>query len=313
MKLVRSINIFLLSSALFFTALFAFLYVANTGKNLHRVPFKPPQASAQAWDEVFRHPQDISVTTYAAGTINVKKSAIENLKHPNAIGIQDEEMTVPVKAYLLKHAVHGYWLVDAGFDQSYAKKPHGSMRGVFSMFVPKSSQIEGQALSQILAKQNITPDGVFLTHLHFDHTAGILDFPSERMAFTAGKGELYLNLRYILHGEHLGKIKELQEIDFSQTKSFAPFGPAVDVFGDGSLWAIATPGHTPGQVSYLVNSTAGPELITGDACNLKEELEKGIGPGSFSSDLKQAQISLDEIRAFKQKYPQVKIQCGHEL
>jgi glyoxylase-like metal-dependent hydrolase (beta-lactamase superfamily II) len=128
----------------------------------------------------------------------------------------------------------------------------------------------------------------------------------------AGKGEPYLNIRYIVYGDHLAKARGLQEIDFSQVQPLPPFGPAVDVFGDNSFWALATPGHTSGHVSYLVNAKEGAVLITGDACNLKEQLENGVGPGWFSSNVKQAQTSMDEISAFHKKYPQVKIQCGHE-
>jgi len=139
------------------------------------------------------------------------------------------------------------------------------------------------------------------------------DLPLERMTLVVGRGEPYLNIRHVVYGDFLAQARGLQEIDFSQAKSLPPFGPAVDVFGDNSLWALATPGHTVGHVSYLVNAQSGAELITGDACNLKEELKTGIGPGWFSTDVKQAQASFDEIKAFHKKYPQVKIQCGHEL
>jgi glyoxylase-like metal-dependent hydrolase (beta-lactamase superfamily II) len=44
----------------------------------------------------------------------------------------------------------------------------------------------------------------------------------------------------------------------------APLGPSVDIFGDGSFWAISVPGHTDDDIAYLIN---GPTaiLLTGDA------------------------------------------------
>ena len=44
----------------------------------------------------------------------------------------------------------------------------------------------------------------------------------------------------------------------------APLGPGVDLFGDGSFWAISVPGHTDDDIAYLING-ATPVLLTGDA------------------------------------------------
>jgi glyoxylase-like metal-dependent hydrolase (beta-lactamase superfamily II) len=294
-------------------ASFLFIQANNTGRKIPRTPFPAGVATAQSWDEVLAHPQDIAVTTYETGKISTNKSGLVNFKDSRARGLQDKALLIPVKVYLLKHPTRGYLLIDAGFDQTYAHQPHGSMKGIGAAFFPKSQQTEGQAIGQVLAKQNIVPAMAFFTHLHFDHLSGVLDLPLERMTLVVGRGEPYLNIRHVVYGDFLAQARGLQEIDFSQAKSLPPFGPAVDVFGDNSLWALATPGHTVGHVSYLVNAQSGAELITGDACNLKEELKTGIGPGWFSTDVKQAQASFDEIKAFHKKYPQVKIQCGHEL
>jgi glyoxylase-like metal-dependent hydrolase (beta-lactamase superfamily II) len=48
----------------------------------------------------------------------------------------------------------------------------------------------------------------------------------------------------------------------------APLGPSIDLFGDGSLWAISVLGHTDDDVAYLVNGPR-PVLLTGDACHTK--------------------------------------------
>jgi len=294
-------------------ALFLFIQSNNTGRKIPRSTFPLTAATVQSWDEVLARPQELSLTVFETGKLSVKKSGLVNFKDDRAQTLHDSLLLIPVKAYLIKHPTRGYLLVDAGFDQTYAQQPHGSMKGLGSAFFPKSQQTEGQSIGAALAKLSITPTMIFFTHLHFDHTAGVLDLPIENMSLVIGRGEPYLNIRHIVYGDHLAKAKGLQEIDFSQAHNLPPFGPAVDVFNDNSFWAIATPGHTPGHVSYLVNAKEGAQLITGDACNLNEELETGIGPGWFSSNLKQAQTSFDMIRAFHKKYPQVKIQCGHDL
>src|SRR5260370_7778893 len=45
----------------------------------------------------------------------------------------------------------------------------------------------------------------------------------------------------------------------------------LDVFGDGSVMIVSTPGHTPGHQSCLVHiSKTGWVLLTGDAVHLQE-------------------------------------------
>jgi glyoxylase-like metal-dependent hydrolase (beta-lactamase superfamily II) len=92
-----------------------------------------------------------------------------------------------------------------------------------------------------------------------------------------------------------------------------PIGKSVDVFGDQTLWAISTPGHSKGHISYLVNSKDGPVFITGNACILNKSLETGVGPGTSSFDIAAAQKTLDKICAFVRGNPAVKVWCGHDF
>ena len=53
--------------------------------------------------------------------------------------------------------------------------------------------------------------------------------------------------------EHLAGIVALYEINFTEGIDLPPFGKGVDVFGDGSLWAISSSGHSKGHVMYFIN------------------------------------------------------------
>jgi glyoxylase-like metal-dependent hydrolase (beta-lactamase superfamily II) len=47
-----------------------------------------------------------------------------------------------------------------------------------------------------------------------------------------------------------------------------------DVFGDGTVIMLRTPGHTPGHSSLLVKlQQMGPIIITGDAAHFRENFE----------------------------------------
>jgi glyoxylase-like metal-dependent hydrolase (beta-lactamase superfamily II) len=144
-----------------------------------------------------------------------------------------------------------------------------------------------------------------------DHTAGIVDLPKD-IPYVAGKNERYVNFRFFMHGDHLAGIDELQEIDFAEGIDLPPLGKAIDVFGDGSFWAISSSGHSAGHVIFLINGIDEQVLFTGDACNDHYQFETGIGPGTYSSDLEGGQEVLERIILFKERYPDVKLVYGHD-
>ena len=45
-------------------------------------------------------------------------------------------------------------------------------------------------------------------------------------------------------------------------------------------------------------------LVTSDACNTLRQFETGLGPGHFPSDLEDGQEIMDQIKAFKESYPE---------
>ena len=179
-------------------------------------------------------------------------------------------------------------------------------------YLGKGSQEPDTHIAAILDQENIQPEGVFLTHLHQDHTAGIVDLPKD-IPYVAGKNERYVNFRFFMQSDHLAGIDELQEIDFAGAIDLPPLGKGVDVFGDGSLWAISSRGHSPGHVIFFVNGIDEQVLFTGDACNDHYQFETGIGPGYYSSDLEGGQETLERIILFKERHPEVKLVYGHDL
>lgn len=89
-------------------------------------------------------------------------------------------------------------------------------------------------------------------------------------------------------------------------------GKCIDVFGDGSLWAVSTPGHTRGHISYIVNGREEQVLITGDICSTKKGFELGVGTGKYSLNIKEGQESFLKLREFAKHYSYIKLVFGHE-
>jgi N-acyl homoserine lactone hydrolase len=287
---------------------------------MERKPFPIKPASARNWEEVFKKPCPITHETFVTAEAILKKKGALNLNHPKAVGIKDESFKAPVLAHWIRHREFGDYFIDAGMDSSYQKRPYGLYRGLLvRVFMGKCVQEEGQDIASRIRQNQVNLKGIFFTHLHFDHISGALDLAKDAsLRYVTGKDEIYftVNKKFLFRSpDFLAAVETLHEIDFAETNALdMPIvGKCADVFADGSLWAISTPGHTKGHVSFLVNSEPGPVLVTGDACLVRESFDTGIGPGTYSGNLEQAQKSLEKIIEFVQKYPDIKVVCGHEM
>lgn len=305
-RVLLAITVILLATSIF-------TFVVWQPSMIRRVPFPAPEPAYHSWEEILSNPQPITIRTYSTGVMETTRSAIMNLEHEEAQDIEDEAIKIPVNVGIIQHQEFGAYLIDAGLDESYVHRQHGTIRGLMvESYLGKGSQEPNTHIAAILDQGGIRLEGVFLTHLHQDHTAGIVDLPKD-IPYVAGKHERYVNFRFFMQSDHLAGIDELQEIDFARANDLTPLGKGVDVFGDGSLWAISSSGHSAGHVIFLINGIDEQVLFTGDACNDHYQFETGIGPGYYSSDLEGGQEALERIILFKERHPEVKLVYGHDL
>ena len=83
----------------------------------------------------------------------------------------------------------------------------------------------------------------------------------------------------------LGTPKNLQLIDGD-----------TDVFGDGSVTLVSTPGHTPGSQSLLIHlKNSGFIILSGDVVHLEENFEKNIVP-SLNTNKEQSIASMGRVK-----------------
>ena len=278
-----------------------------------RRSFSVPETSYHSWDEILSSPKSITISTYSTGMMQTDLSGIMNLAHEQAAGIEDVVVELPVNVSIIHHQEFGAYLIDAGLDSSYVNNPYGTTRGILvKKLMGKGSQEPNTHIAAILGGENIQLQGVWLTHLHPDHTAGIVDLP-KNIPYVTGEDERYINFRFFMQTDHLAGIEALYEIDFKKGIDLPPFGKGVDLFGDGSFWAIESSGHSKGHVMYFINGVDESVIVTGDACNDQYQFDTGIGPGYFSSDLEKAQNVLESIIIFKERYPEVRMVYGHDL
>lgn len=86
----------------------------------------------------------------------------------------------------------------------------------------------------------------------------------------------------------------------------------VDVFGDGTLWAIWVPGHTEGSTACLARTADGPVLFVGDACHTRWGWDNAVEPGPFSADKARSAKSLGRLLSRVERHPELQVRLGHQ-
>jgi len=279
-------------------------------------PYPVPPAAFTNWNDVLAHPRDISVTTLQTGVVHMDACLNLDPASPRQADCDHAPRDLAVLVHWVHHSGFGDFLIDTGFDDTFAKHPpYGNYTEAMRLFNwangVTNRQEPGMDLAAQLNRLNVHQKAVFFTHLHPDHTGGVsaLDPQTE---FVIGKAEASFLARAAVANDFSGKSKFLG-IDFSAAPTMAPLGSSVDLFGDGSFWAISVPGHTDDDIAYLING-ATPVLLTGDASHFAWAFRNGVAPrGWNSAGTARGYKSLEQLRAFGRAYPRVKLIYGHEV
>lgn len=119
---------------------------------------------------------------------------------------------------------------------------------------------------------------VIISHLHWDHAGGMLDFPHAE--FIIGKKEWEYatapdSHRHAYIREQYDR-PQLRKRLISPVpgKPFLGFPASYDVFGDGSFMLVDLPGHTEGLMGLILTMPSGRRfLLGGDSFYFPENLE----------------------------------------
>lgn len=200
-------------------------------------------------------------------------------------------------------------MIDTGLDSTF--RDDGNISGLLARkYIKDSRQDPGQNTAAQLKAFGQPIAGILFTHLHGDHTAGLPEL-SSNIPKIIGKNEKHIHIPLLYRSNHLNARDSLWYLDWEQSIPATPFDQVIDVFGDQSLLALATPGHSTGHTSYLLNTTEGLILLTGDACHTRYGFEHSIEPG-WTQDREAAVHSLEQLRQFHREHPEVQVIFGHQ-
>jgi len=128
-------------------------------------------------------------------------------------------------------------------------------------------------------------DLAIVSHLHFDHCGGLVELPSARVLVQQAEWDAAFAGPLVDFGV-------FNPDDFDLGHDRQAIDGEHDVFGDGSVVVVPTPGHTAGHQSLLIE---GRLLLTGDACYCRLALELDSLP-PFGHDLEQQRAGFAWLR-----------------
>jgi N-acyl homoserine lactone hydrolase len=178
--------------------------------------------------------------------------------------------------YLIKHG-DDYLVWDTGFGKGAGAT------------APK------EMIPEQLAKLELKPENVKyvgISHYHGDHVGQVELFPKSTLLIGKGDWEALT--------DPAKRPPNANPITFAPWivggSKVEPVAYDLDVFGDGTVVMLSTPGHTPGHHSLLVRLRAkGPVLLSGDLAHFQENYDSN-GVPSFNTDHAYTLSSLDRFK-----------------
>jgi N-acyl homoserine lactone hydrolase len=225
----------------------------------------------------------------------------------------------PIVAFLLEHPTAGPIVVDTGLDPSVAEDPRPNLGRFGSRALPALRMRPEQAVPAQLESRGVDVTAVrvaLMTHLHLDHASGMRQFPEATFLISRPEWQFAKRPLAILRGyvrRHFAFTSEPLLLDFeAEGRAFASFAHSLDVFGDGAVRLVSTPGHTAGHYSLIVRLRDGEALLTGDAVYTMHNLRTGHLPWRFY-DRRAYVASLRAMQLFARDHPEALVVPGHDM
>jgi glyoxylase-like metal-dependent hydrolase (beta-lactamase superfamily II) len=228
----------------------------------------------------------------------------------------------PINVYVVEHT-DGIVLFDTGQDRASVTDPAYFPDGPTGLIYRRLARFhvsDDETVTAGLARLGYRPRDVttaVISHLHQDHIGGVREIPQADLLVSA---EEWRSLHRPM-AEARGLLRDHIDVPglrWSPVEpkalddpSLAPFATGRDLFGDGSLVLLSTPGHTPGSMSLLVRRPrTAPLLLAGDLTYDVHAFERGRTGGVGSR--RRLRRTRDKVVALQANNPGMRILAAHD-
>ncbi len=207
-------------------------------------------------------------------------------------GAPNDLVTVPCPAYLIEHQ-KGLVLFDTGCHPKVSDDPMywGPIGAALQCKYPKEMLLDRQV--QGLGYKMDDVKYVVISHLHLDHTGYMHAFPNAKFLIMANE----LRYAYWPDPDRRG-VFIFDDIVPTRNFNWIELDSDLDMFDDGSLTMLKTPGHTPGECSLYVRLPNRKILLVGDTIHLRAQIETGATM-PLDTDPTQAALSIQRVKALR--------------
>jgi N-acyl homoserine lactone hydrolase len=200
------------------------------------------------------------------------------------------------------------WLLwDTGVPESALNDPNGWSTLPILIVYHLDKTLTDQLAAIGLNTVDITY--VALSHTHGDHIGNVRLFQNSTVLMQRTEYNWISSPDGA--NDNVNQLKALARKLLGSPKHLKLLDGDTDVFGDGSVTLVSTPGHTPGSQSLLVHlKNSGFIILSGDVVHLEESFEKDTVP-SLNTDRAASIVSMDRIRRMIATY-KAKLFINHD-
>jgi glyoxylase-like metal-dependent hydrolase (beta-lactamase superfamily II) len=221
-----------------------------------------------------------------------------------------EPHSIPIPSYLIRHP-KGNVLYDGGMQEE-ATDPRSYYGDGFTDVMKPQLAAEQHVIAQ-LESLDVDPASiryVIESHLHFDHVGAVGHLPAAQFLVQRRELAYAYDPHWFVDGYHRADF-DRPEVDW-ELLDLDEERPELDLYGDGTLRLVHTPGHAVGMTSLLVNLEGGPILIAGDAAHTETHYNHKALPGLYL-DAPAYVRSLERLHRLQEESGAELVLYGHDI